>query len=131
MLAVVASLALGCTGEVIADAGTSVGGTQESSSGLTTSTGTESGPTDTSTSTDTSTDTGTGTETDTSTDTDTGTDTSTETETGTDTDGAGPNIDLGVLALLDVNPTSATFDQTRHPDDYPGQISAWYFGHAT
>ncbi len=35
------------------------------------------------------------------------------------------------FALLDVNPTSATFNQTVSPRDYLGQVSAWYFGHST
>ena len=35
------------------------------------------------------------------------------------------------FALLDVNPTSATYNQTVSPRDYLGQVSAWYFGHST
>ena len=35
------------------------------------------------------------------------------------------------FALLDVNPTSSTYNQTVSPRDYLGQVSAWYFGHAT
>lgn len=50
-----------------------------------------------------------------------------ETETGA----SGVMVDLGVLALLDVNPNSATFEQTRHPSDYAGQLSGYYFAHAT
>ena len=34
-------------------------------------------------------------------------------------------------ALLDVNPTSPTFNQDILPADFQGMISAWYFGHAT
>ena len=45
--------------------------------------------------------------------------------------GEGPNIDLSVDALQDVNPTSATYEQPVHPDDYQGMVSAWYFGHST
>ncbi len=41
------------------------------------------------------------------------------------------NIDLSVDALQDVNPTSETFDQPVHPNDYQGMVSAWYFGHST
>ena len=33
--------------------------------------------------------------------------------------------------LLDVNPNSTTYDSTVSPRDHLGQISAWYFGHAT
>lgn len=33
--------------------------------------------------------------------------------------------------LLDVNPTSLTFNRYIVPEDFQGQISAWYFGHAT
>jgi hypothetical protein len=35
------------------------------------------------------------------------------------------------FALVDVNPNSATYNQQVSPRDYLGQISAWYFGHAT
>ena len=34
-------------------------------------------------------------------------------------------------ALLDVNPTSPTFNKDIVPEDFQGQVSAWYFGHAT
>lgn len=43
----------------------------------------------------------------------------------------GLNVDLSVDALEDVNPSSATHGETRHPADYEGAVSAWYFGHAT
>ena len=33
--------------------------------------------------------------------------------------------------LLDVNPTSSTYNQTVSPRDYLGQVSAWYFGQST
>lgn len=33
--------------------------------------------------------------------------------------------------LVDVNPNSETYNQTVSPRDFLGQISAWYFGHAT
>jgi hypothetical protein len=35
------------------------------------------------------------------------------------------------FGLVDVNPTSSTYDQAVSPRDYLGQVSAWYFGHAT
>lgn len=33
--------------------------------------------------------------------------------------------------LLDVNETSSTFGQRISPRDYLGQVTGWYFGHAT
>jgi hypothetical protein len=39
-----------------------------------------------------------------------------------------PKPDFG---LVDVNPNSVTSGKTISPRDYTGQISAWYFGHAT
>ena len=38
---------------------------------------------------------------------------------------------LDDFSLVDVNPTSETFNQTVSPRDYIGQTSAWYFGHST
>lgn len=35
------------------------------------------------------------------------------------------------FSLVDVNPTSATYNQRVSPRDYLGKTSAWYFGHAT
>jgi hypothetical protein len=35
------------------------------------------------------------------------------------------------FSLLDTNPNSTTYNQNVSPRDYLGQISAWYFGHAT
>jgi hypothetical protein len=35
------------------------------------------------------------------------------------------------FALKDLNPNSATHDSTISPRDYLGNVSAWYFGHAT
>lgn len=35
------------------------------------------------------------------------------------------------FSLLDVNPTSQTYDQLVSPSDFRGQVSAWYFGFAT
>lgn len=45
--------------------------------------------------------------------------------------GVETQVDLDVDALLDVNPTSASYDQPVHPADFQGQLSVWYFGHAT
>ena len=33
--------------------------------------------------------------------------------------------------LTDVNSTSPTYGQSVSPRDFQGQVSAWYFGHAT
>ena len=35
------------------------------------------------------------------------------------------------FALVDVNSTSDTYNQSVSPRDYSQQISAWYFGHAS
>jgi hypothetical protein len=35
------------------------------------------------------------------------------------------------FSLPDINETSATSGQNISPRDYLGQVSAWYFGHAT
>ncbi len=35
------------------------------------------------------------------------------------------------FSLLDVNPNSATANQRVSPRDFQGQMSAWYFAHAT
>ncbi len=35
------------------------------------------------------------------------------------------------FSLVDVNQTSASYNQTISPRDYIGQTAAWYFGHAT
>jgi len=35
------------------------------------------------------------------------------------------------FSLIDVNPNSATHDQTVSPRGFLGGVSAWYFGHAT
>jgi hypothetical protein len=45
--------------------------------------------------------------------------------------GSMANVPKPEFALLDVNPNSATSGKTISPRDYTGQISAWYFGHAT
>ena len=52
------------------------------------------------------------------------------------TPGPGPEPELAPepapeFALVDVNATSATFDQAVSPRDYLQKVSAWYFGHAT
>jgi hypothetical protein len=67
----------------------------------------------------------------TSTDTTSETSTSDSTDTTSETGFGGVTVDLGVLALVDVNPNSATYQQKRHPSDHEGQLSAWYFAHAT
>ena len=35
------------------------------------------------------------------------------------------------FSLVDLNPNSATYNQSLSPRDFLGQTSAWYFGHAT
>jgi hypothetical protein len=35
------------------------------------------------------------------------------------------------FSLVDVNANSFSYQETVSPRDYLGQISAWYFGHAT
>ncbi len=35
------------------------------------------------------------------------------------------------FALVDENPTSATHQTAVSPRDYLGQVTGWYFGHAT
>jgi hypothetical protein len=35
------------------------------------------------------------------------------------------------FSLTDLNPASSRFGQMVSPRDYLGQVSAWYFGHAT
>ena len=46
-------------------------------------------------------------------------------------EGEGSAQQVADFALIDVNPTSATFDQPVSPRDYLGQVTGWYFGHAT
>ncbi len=43
----------------------------------------------------------------------------------------GPGPVMPDFAIVDVNPNSATYDQTVSPRECIGQISCWYFGHAT
>ena len=47
--------------------------------------------------------------------------------------GPGPNTTDPVpdFSLRDVNVNSTRFDEMVSPRDYEGQVSAWYFGHAT
>ena len=48
--------------------------------------------------------------------------------------GSADPVDTAALAdftLLDVNPTSQTFNTDVSPRDQQGKISAWYFGAAT
>lgn len=35
------------------------------------------------------------------------------------------------FVLIDVNPTSATYNQDVSPRDYLGQVSGWYFTYST
>lgn len=35
------------------------------------------------------------------------------------------------FSLVDLNPTSATFNQQVSPRDFMNQTTLWYFGHAT
>ena len=35
------------------------------------------------------------------------------------------------FSLVDTNATSDTYEQLVSPGDFAGQISGWYFGHAT
>lgn len=35
------------------------------------------------------------------------------------------------FALVDLNPGSASYQQSVSPRDYLQKVSAWYFGHAT
>ncbi|MFK7931488.1 MAG: peroxiredoxin family protein [Myxococcota bacterium] len=43
----------------------------------------------------------------------------------------GPNGQVPSFSLEDVNEASATFGQELGPQDFEGQVSAWYFGLAT
>lgn len=47
---------------------------------------------------------------------------------GTDDPSADP---MPVFALVDVNPTSASYMQSVSTDHHLGRVGAWYFGHAT
>lgn len=49
-----------------------------------------------------------------------------------DGDPAEPAADaLPEFAVADANPASARFGENVSPRDYLGEVSAWYFGHAT
>lgn len=47
--------------------------------------------------------------------------------------GGGPDPSRPVpdFSLEDVNPSSARFETAVSPRDLKGQVSGWYFGHAT
>lgn len=49
--------------------------------------------------------------------------------------GCGPSYEPGALlpdfSLPDVNPNSPSYGQDLGPSMFRGQVSAWYFGHAT
>jgi len=38
---------------------------------------------------------------------------------------------MPAFSLVDINPSSTSFNQPVSPRDYLGQVSSWYFGHAT
>jgi hypothetical protein len=40
-------------------------------------------------------------------------------------------VSASTFSLEDVNPTSPLYGQQVAPADFEGQVSAWYFGHAT
>lgn len=42
-----------------------------------------------------------------------------------------PGTEVPDFSLQDVNPNSARQNEFISPGDYMGQVSAWYFGHAT
>jgi len=42
-----------------------------------------------------------------------------------------PETKVSDFSLQDVNPNSARHNEFVSPRDYVGQVSAWYFGHAT
>lgn len=46
-------------------------------------------------------------------------------------DQAEGELALPDFSLVDVNETSPTFGQEVSASDYLGEVSAWYFGHAT
>lgn len=43
----------------------------------------------------------------------------------------GEDAPMADFSLVDVNPNSATYNQSISPRQYLGKMSAWYFGHAT
>lgn len=42
-----------------------------------------------------------------------------------------PGNKVSDFSLQDVNPNSSSHNELVSPRDYVGQVSAWYFGHAT
>jgi hypothetical protein len=46
-------------------------------------------------------------------------------------DGPAPDNPAPDFSVVDVNETSPRFDEMVSPRDYLGEVSAWYFGHAT
>lgn len=46
-------------------------------------------------------------------------------------EGEGEGERVADFALLDTNPNSATGGELVSPRDFLGQVSGWYFGHAT
>jgi hypothetical protein len=44
---------------------------------------------------------------------------------------AHPDDAVPDFSILDINPDSPRYDEMVSPRDYVGQISAYYFGHAT
>ena len=40
-------------------------------------------------------------------------------------------VQVADFSLLDTNPTSLTYNQRVSPRDTLGQVTGWYFGHAT
>ena len=48
-----------------------------------------------------------------------------------DAEGEAAASQVADFQLLDVNETSSTFNQRISPRDYIGQVTGWYFGHAT
>lgn len=60
-----------------------------------------------------------------------------EADAAGDSDASGDDGGDGAVAvvpdfsLVDENPASSLYQKKVSPRDYLGQISAWYFGHAT
>ena len=48
---------------------------------------------------------------------------------GAEAEGIGESISS--FDLLDVNPTSSTYNQVVSPSDFSSQTTLWYFGHST
>jgi hypothetical protein len=48
-----------------------------------------------------------------------------------DTQSPPPDLRVPDFSLPDVNPASPRAGTNVSPRDYEGQVSAWYFGHAT